>query len=175
MGTPHLWIVAIPLWARSPRPGLPHSRSVRGVFLPGTMVIAVCQVHGHGDCCRALVGDSGPGERESIVSVLDPRQNQCQRPQHHWHGHLVLGEIIGAVPGKESWYRSEAALHQFKFPANDGRIVIPRSLRKINGYASGPATSQPCFRTASKSKTEISVSSPKRSVRVTVYLAFPPP
>src|SRR5208337_3539782 len=52
------------------------------------------------------------------------------------------------------------------------RIVIPRSLRKINGYASGPATSQPCFRTASKSRTEISVSSPKRSVRATVSLAF---
>ena len=82
------------------------------------------------------VGDSGPGERESIVSVLDPRQNQCHRPQHHWHGHLVLGEIIGAVPGKESWYRSEAALHQFKFPANDGRIVIPRSLRKNKRIAS---------------------------------------
>ena len=45
--------------------------------------------------------------------------------------------------------------------ANGGRIVIPRSLRKINGYASGPATSQPCFRIASKSRTEISVSSPE--------------
>src|SRR5687767_8477396 len=69
-----------------------------------------------GDCCRALLGDSGLGEWESIVSVLDPRQYQCQRTRCYWHGHLVLGEIFGAVPSNESWYRSEAAFHQLKFP-----------------------------------------------------------
>ncbi len=43
---------------------------------------------------------------ESIVSFLDPRQNQGQRPQRHWDGDLVLGEIIGAVPGNERGHSS---------------------------------------------------------------------
>src|SRR5271157_6154385 len=87
-----------------------------GLAIPGLKNHHVVRFLGHGDGCCALLGDTESGERESIVSVLDPRQNQRQCPRRHWHGHLVLGEITGAVPGNESWYRSEAALHQFKFP-----------------------------------------------------------
>ena len=56
--------------------------------------------------------------------------------------------------------------------ASGGRRLMPRSLRKIEGYASGPATSQPRRLPASRSGTGISSSFPKVIDNDTVSRAF---
>ena len=83
-----------------------------GLAIPGLKNHHVVRFHGHGDGCCALLGDTESGERESIVSVLDPTVSGRCRPD------------FGRRPGPPTTPYRHASV-----PSVARRTRLPRVLR----------------------------------------------